>query len=144
MSWIEIRAGSTCAEVMGVDQNRITSIRSVVQGVAMRIRASSGERSVRAPQRYLKCVIGGIGYILQGENSSQTRIRTRERVHIGDVRRSACRLQMDIRGILRGHYRSVLQQEWNTAVPGVASSYDGRNRAIRQGHRFIWTERIVA
>src|SRR5712671_461649 len=97
------------------------------------------------PQRGLQGVIAGIGHVLQGKNFPKARVGTRERIDIRDVRRSTRRLQIYVRWILRRHDRSTLQQERNGTVSGMLSLIArGRNRAVGQCQRLVWTERILA
>ena len=116
MTLIEIRARPILAQVVGIDENRVASIGSVIDRVAVGIREAGCKRSACPSQRDLHSMVVRIGHILQREYSSQTWVRTRQRIDIRDERRSARRLQMHIRRILRRHDRIVAPPGGERAV----------------------------
>src|ERR1700723_1261058 len=98
MPFVEIRAGSVLSKIVRVHQDRIAAVGRVVDGVAVGIREPCSERTTSSSRRELKCVIGRIGDVLQGENSTQTRVGTSwQWVYVRSVQVRTCRLQMLVR-----------------------------------------------
>ena len=75
MTFVEIRTGLVLAQIIRIHQNRIASIRSVVDRMAVGVRNAKRKRPAGVPHRGLQRVITRIGHILQRQNSSQPRVR---------------------------------------------------------------------
>src|SRR6202020_1259171 len=58
MPFVEIRAGSVLSKIVRVHQDRIAAVGRVVDGVAVGIRETGGERTTLPARRELKCVMG--------------------------------------------------------------------------------------
>src|SRR5208282_203275 len=149
MMFVKIRAGPVLAKVVRIDQNRIASIRSVVERVAVSVRDSERERSAGVSRCGLMCVMSGIGDILQRENSPQTRVGPpREGIHVRRVSISTSCLQIHVGGVLRRHQCSILQKKRSFAISGgvpyTLGSSSRRNVAIRDGQWLVRPEGILA
>ena len=99
-------------------QDRIAAVGRVVDGVAVGIRKPCSERATSSSRRELKCVIGRIGDVLKGENSTQAWVgASGQRVYVRNVQVRTCRLQILVGRAGWPDDRPAFQLERSGAVP---------------------------